>query len=41
MEKSIHKLKAEYVFKSVWEREKINSFDITTIIFKTLKVQNF
>ena len=53
MEKSIHELKAEFVYLRVWEREKINSFEVTVIIFKAykkcefpiqkriLKVQNF
>ena len=36
MEKSIHELKAKYVYLCVCvcEREKINSFEITVIIFK-------
>ena len=37
MEKSIHELKAEFVYLLVWEREKFNSFEITVIIFKTYK----
>ena len=37
MEKSIHKLKAEFVYLRVWERKKINSFEITVIIFKAYK----
>ena len=37
MEKSIHELKAEFVHLHVWEREKINSFEITIIIFKAYK----
>ena len=37
MEKSIHELKAECVYLRVWESEKINSFDITVIIFKAYK----
>ena len=37
MEKSIHKLKAEFVYLRVWERKKINSFEITVITFKTYK----
>ena len=38
IEKSIHELKAEFVGLKVcvWEREKINSFGITAIIFKAL-----
>ena len=53
MEKSIHELKAEFVYLRVCEREKFDSFEITVIIFKAykkckftiqkriLKVQNF
>ena len=37
MEKSIHELKAEFVYLLVWEREQINSFEITVIIFKAYK----
>ena len=34
MEKSIHELKVEFVYLRVLEREKINNFEITVIIFK-------
>ena len=37
MEKSMYELKAEFVCLRVWEREKINSFEITVIIFKVYK----
>ena len=37
MDKSIRELKAEFVYLRVWEREKINSFEITVIIFKAYK----
>ena len=37
MEKSIHELKAEFVYLRVWEREKLSSFEITVIIFKVYK----
>ena len=34
IEKSIHELKAEFVYLCVWERKKkIDSFEITVIIF--------
>ena len=36
MKKSIHKLKVEFVYLCVWEK-KINSFEITVIIFKAYK----
>ena len=36
MEKSIHEMKAEFVYLVLWER-KINSFEITVIIFKVFK----
>ena len=35
--KSIHELKVGFVYLRVWEREKINSFEITVIIFKAYK----
>ena len=34
MEKSIHEVKAEFAYLRVWEREKINGFEITVIVFK-------
>ena len=37
MKKSIHELKAEFVYLLVWEREKFNIFEITVIIFKPYK----
>ena len=37
MGKSIHELKVGFVYLRVWEREKINSFEITVIIFKACK----
>ena len=36
MEKSIHELKGEFVYLISWEK-KINSYDITVIIFKVFK----
>ena len=39
MKKSIHELKAELVYLFVWV-EKINSFEITVIIFKVYKKCN-
>ena len=36
MEKSTHEMKAEFVYLVLWER-KINSFEITVIIFKVFK----
>ena len=36
MEKSIHELKAEFVYLILWEK-KINSLEITVIIFKVFK----
>ena len=34
MEKNIHKLWAEFAYLCIWERKKINSFEITVTIFK-------
>ena len=36
MKKSIHELKAEFVYLMLWEK-KINSLEITLIIFKVFK----
>ena len=36
MEKSIHKMKAEFVYLILWEK-KINNLEITVIIFKIFK----
>ena len=40
MEKGIHELKAEFVHLYAWEREKINSFEITVIIFRHIRNVN-
>ena len=37
MEIGIHELKAEFVYLRVWDREQINSFEITVTIFKAYK----
>ena len=37
MGKSIHELKAEIMYLCVWDREKINRFEIAVIISKTYK----
>ena len=37
MEKSIHEVKAEFAYLRLWEREKINGYEITVIIFKAYK----
>ena len=36
MEKSIHELKAEFVYLILWEK-KINSYGITVVIFEVFK----
>ena len=37
MEKSIHELKAEFVYFCVCEKKTLNSFEIIVIIFKAYK----
>ena len=37
MEKSIHELKAEFVYLILWENRELTSFEITVIIFKVFK----